>query len=214
MRSYVRFAGATGAVVLLSLTVAACGSSSSSNGSMPGMNQTTMTAAPMATTAAPSADATHNDGDVKFAQDMIVHHQGAIEMAKLAATRASSPPVKTLATRIEAAQGPEITQMTGWLTTWGQPVTAKGSMPGMDMGSGGPMGMMTPAQLKELKAATGKDFDRMFLTMMTTHHKGAIAMATTEQADGSNAAAITLAKSIQTSQTSEVTQMSQLLKNL
>lgn len=63
MRSYVRFTGATGAVILLSLTVAACGSTSSSSGSMSGMNQATMTAAPMATTAAPSADGTHNDGD-------------------------------------------------------------------------------------------------------------------------------------------------------
>lgn len=49
---------------------------------------------------------------------------------------------------------------------------------------------------------------------MTTHHQGAITMATTEQADGSNPQAITPAKSIQTSQTAEVTQMSYLLQNL
>ena len=104
--------------------------------------------------------------------------------------------------------------MTSWLKTWGQPLTAEGSMPGMDMGASGPMGMMSPAQMKQLKAATGKDFDRMFLTMMTTHHQGAIAMARTEQASGSNPQAIALAKSIQTSQTGQVTQMSQMLATL
>ena len=50
---------------------------------------------------------------------MIVHHQGAIEMADLAATRASSQQVKDLAAQIKAAQAPEIEQMTGWLQAWG-----------------------------------------------------------------------------------------------
>jgi len=68
--------------------------------------------------AAPSAaDGRHNAADVAFAQRMIVHHQGAIEMADLAPSRAASQQVKDLAVRIKAAQGPEIEQMQGWLTT-------------------------------------------------------------------------------------------------
>ncbi len=56
-----------------------------------------------------------NDADVTFAQDMIVHHQGALAMAQLAEGRAEDPRVLDLAGRIEAAQEPEIETMTGWL---------------------------------------------------------------------------------------------------
>ena len=73
---------------------------------------------------------------------------------------------------------------------------------------------MTDAQMKKLETASGTAFDRMFLQMMTTHHQGAIQMAKTEQADGSNPQALALAKSIETSQTAEVAEMSKMLQNL
>ena len=66
--------------------------------------------------------ASHNEADVTFAQEMIPHHQQAIEMADLAESRAESQEVKDLATDIEAAQGPEIETMTGWLESWGEDV--------------------------------------------------------------------------------------------
>src|SRR3546814_10035762 len=49
-----------------------------------------------------------NDADVAFAQQMIPHHQQAVEMAQLAADRAERQEVKDLAARVEAAQAPEI----------------------------------------------------------------------------------------------------------
>ena len=182
--------------------------------------------------ASSAIDAKHNAADVSFTQSMIVHHQGAIAMAKLAATRASTQEVKDLAARIEAAQSPEIQQMTSWLKAWGQPVSANASMSGMgnspgsmssgSMSSGamssgamssGSMGM-TDAEMKGLEAASGTAFDRLFLQMMTTHHQGAVQMATSEQADGSNPQAIALATSIKTSQTAELTKMNTMLQNL
>jgi uncharacterized protein (DUF305 family) len=141
---------------------------------------------------------------------MVVHHQGAITMAKLAAAQASTQQVKDLAGRIEAAQGPEIDEMTSWLKAWGEPVSASSSMGNMGSGAMG----MTVEQMNQLKATKGTDFDRMFLQMMTTHHQGAIEMAKTEQANGSNPQAKALAHSIETSQTAEVTEMAQMLKNL
>ena len=63
----------------------------------------------------------HNDADTMFAQMMIVHHEGAIEMAEAALTNAGSAEIKALAERISAAQGPEIDQMTSWLQAWGEP---------------------------------------------------------------------------------------------
>jgi uncharacterized protein (DUF305 family) len=75
-------------------------------------------------------------------------------------------------------------------------------------------GMMSDAQMQELTAATGAEFDRLFLQLMIVHHQGAIEMADTELADGSNPAAVALAESITTSQTAEITEMQQLLQTL
>ena len=152
-----------------------------------------------------------NDADVMFAQSMIVHHEQAVEMAKLGQDRASSPEVKELADKIEAAQGPEITKLKGWLKDWGEDESS-GSMEGMDMDRDMP-GMMTDADMKKLESATGAEFDRMFLTMMIDHHNGAIEMAKTEQSDGKNADAIELAKKIEADQTAEIAEMNSLLKS-
>jgi uncharacterized protein (DUF305 family) len=145
-----------------------------------------------------------------FAQQMIPHHRQAIDMAKLAATRAKSPEVKKLATQIEGAQDPEITTMTGWLKEWGAAMPEE-SMPGMDHGKDMP-GMMTDADMTSMTKASGAAFDRMFLTMMIKHHEGAITMAKDEQAKGSSAPAKTLAGTIITAQTAEIATMRELLK--
>lgn len=189
--------------IAATLALAGCSNDSSSSTNSAGSGS--------ATTAATSADMVHNAADVTFAQDMIVHHQGAIEMADMAATRAQSQQVKDLAKRISAAQGPEIDQMTGWLETWGEMV-AGDSMAGMEHSS--MPGMMTDGQIDQLRTATGQDFDRMFLEMMTTHHQGAIEMAKAEQADGSNPEAVALATSIETSQTAEVAEMAEMLTSV
>ena len=83
---------------------------------------------------------TGSDTDIAFAQLMIPHHQQAIEMADLAATNATSAEVKALAAQIKAAQDPEISMMTQWLTGWGAPMEMEGTTDGgmdhgdMDMG--------------------------------------------------------------------------------
>ncbi|WP_326662580.1 DUF305 domain-containing protein [Streptomyces canus] len=152
----------------------------------------------------------HNSQDVSFAQGMIPHHQQAIEMAELADGRAASAQVKDLAARVEKAQGPEITTMTGWLKAWDEKVPE--SMPGMDhSGMDGMDGMMDSADMGKLKKASGKDFDSMFLTMMVEHHEGAVEMATTEKAKGEYKAATAMAGDIVTAQNAEISEMKKLL---
>lgn len=158
----------------------------------------------------------HNNADLAFARGMIPHHEEAIEMAKLAGTRAASQEVKDLAQRIEAAQEPEIRQMRGWLRAWGEEETAGDNedMPGMDMGDGGgeeEMGMMSPEQMRELEAASGPAFDRMFLESMIKHHESAIKMAETEVADGEFVDAKQLATRIIEDQKAEIDEMRRLL---
>jgi uncharacterized protein (DUF305 family) len=155
----------------------------------------------------------HNDQDVMFAQMMIPHHQQAVEMSKLAATRTENTEVTSLAQQIERAQAPEIKTMTSWLKQWGVPMDQTGmeGMEGMDHGGGMP-GIMSQQEMSKLKKAKGTEFDRMFLTMMTMHHQGAITMAKEEQTKGSYTDAKTMAGTIITAQQAEISKMKQLLK--
>ena len=143
------------------------------------------------------------------------HHQQAIEMADLAESRAESQEVKDLATDIEAAQGPEIETLTGWLESWGEDVPDEG-MSGMDhgdMSSDDMGGMMTEDEMADLESASGAEFDQMFLTMMIEHHEGAIEMAKTEQSEGEFPEAVDMAKEIETTQAEEIQTMQDLLKS-
>ncbi|MGW0712178.1 DUF305 domain-containing protein [Streptomyces sp. NPDC002643] len=157
---------------------------------------------------AQSAD--FNDADVAFAQMMIPHHEQALEMARLADGRASDSEVKDLAAKVEQAQDPEIETMTGWLRSWDRPTSAD-SMPGMDHGDDG---MMSDADMTELKAMKGTEFDKMFAQMMIEHHEGAIATAKDEQKDGENADAKKMADDIVAAQSAEVKQLEAVLERL
>jgi uncharacterized protein (DUF305 family) len=216
MNSVLRRSTLPAAVLALALGLTACGgsndtTSSPTSSAMPSDDMGSMTS----TTPTPSASTgvgtpatgAHNDADVAFATGMIPHHAQAVTMAEMAATKATNSDVKTLAATIKAAQAPEITEMSGWLTGWGQPVpdTAMGNG-GMAMGDG----MMTDAEMTQLSHATGAAFDRMWLQMMIKHHQGAVAMATTELASGSNGDAKKLAQAIITSQKAEIATMQKL----
>lgn len=152
--------------------------------------------------------AAHNDADVAFAQGMIPHHEQAVEMAQLARDRAEGDEVKDLAARIEAAQAPEIEEMEGWLADWGEEAASMG-----DMDHAG-SGMMSGAEMEGLEAASGTEFDRMFLEMMVAHHTGAVEMAETEIDDGEFPDAIALAEMIKSAQEAEIAEMEALLEQL
>ncbi len=74
---------------------------------------------------------TGDDFDKAFLSEMIVHHQGAIDMANLALKNANHQEVKDLAKDIVTAQTSEITKMQHWQMQWGYITTT--SMPGMHM---------------------------------------------------------------------------------
>lgn len=172
-----------------------------------------------ATTAPSSQD--HNDADGSFAQHMIPHHRQAIEMSDIVlAKQGIDPRVTDLATKIKAAQDPEIKQMQDWLTQWGNP-----PMPSMAPGeghgghdmegmSGGAMGMMSGEQMTALNHAEGVEASRLFLTGMIAHHEGAIAMAQTEIEQGQFPSAVELARSIVKTQQQEIDTMKGILSTL
>lgn len=171
-----------------------------------------------ASTGAPSPGAAgaadHNEADTTFAQMMVVHHEGALEMAGLAIDKSASEDVRSLAGRIEAAQGPEIDQMRGWLEQWGEPAPEDSDMGGMDHGGMDMGGLDQQAAMDELEALDGAAFDRRFLELMIEHHRGALTMAQTEVANGRNEPAISLARTIITAQEKEISEMEGLLEQL
>lgn len=137
--------------------------------------------------------------DIGFAQDMSLHHEQALTMARLALAR-GSPRVKLLAQGIVDQQLKEIGYLQGWLMLWGQPGVADtddmawmkaayASSPRRDptydqfiescvKGAGMP-GAATAEELASLEAMTASTarFDQVFLSLMIRHHQGAVVMA-------------------------------------
>jgi uncharacterized protein (DUF305 family) len=121
------------------------------------------------------ADTSYSPADVRFMADMIPHHHQAIQMAELVAERTNRPELIDVAGRINVSQGDEIAFMQQWLRERGEDVPEPTAHSAMHM-SHEMAGMATPEQMAELAASTSTDFDRLFLTLMITHHEGAVTM--------------------------------------
>jgi len=133
------------------------------------------------------ADNRYSADDVKFMQDMILHHAQAVEMAMLVSDRTNTRAIIDIAGRINASQADEIAFMQGWLRERGETLLAPGqghAMAEMDHSDAmadhaahaGMPGMATTEQLAALAAAQGPAFDRLFLERMIAHHEGAVRM--------------------------------------
>jgi len=134
------------------------------------------------------ADNRYSADDVKFMQDMILHHAQAVEMAALVADRTNTQSVIDIAGRINASQADEIAFMQGWLRERGETAPEPGqahSMAGMDHSAhggqamaahAGMSGMASAEQMAALAASQGPAFDGLFLERMIAHHEGAVKM--------------------------------------
>ncbi|GAB5904376.1 putative lipoprotein [Mycolicibacterium phlei] len=167
---------------------------------MPGMT-TTLDTNPA------TAPSDHNDADVTFAQQMIMHHQQAVEMSKLTEGRTANPAVLELANNIQTAQQPEIDTFTEWLTSWGQPLMPEGHDPAGHM-----PGMVDTPVLDRMKTLNGEVFDQLWLQSMIAHHQGAVAMSNAELSGGQYPSAKQLAQKIIDNQQPEIDTMQGLLK--
>ena len=134
--------------------------------------------------------------DAQFMDSMIMHHQGAIDMANQALKEAQKPEIKTLAENIVKAQQSEIAQMQGWRTAWYPNLAPTG---GMSMAMGAMM----------IGNDANKPFDQRFIEAMILHHQGAIAMAKDAQQKAEHPEIKTLAGNIITAQEREIAQMQQ-----
>lgn len=147
-------------------------------------------------------------GDVDFVVSMVPHHTQALRMAELASDRASDERVRAIADRILAGQGPEIEAMQGWLAANGLPAADPD-----DHGHGGMRGMASSEQLLALTSASGEEFDRLFLELMTAHHEGALTMAG-EALDAANPQVQDMVQDTVAGQGVEIARMQEVLADL
>jgi uncharacterized protein (DUF305 family) len=200
-------------VIAGALVAAGCG------GAARGGPRPATTFDPIAQARADSARYPYTVADIHFVTGMIHHHGQAITMSKLAASHGANPAVRTLAERIINAQTDEITLMQQWLRDRRQPATEPDPA-GMRMMMHGVEhdmlmpGMLTEAQMKELDAARGQEFDRRFLQLMIQHHRGAIAMVQDlldSEGAAQDATVFKLAADINAEQETEIRRMQSML---
>lgn len=160
--------------------------------------------------------------DIRFMDGMIAHHAQALVMAGWAGSHGASPSVRTLTDRIINAQRDEIAGMQKWLRDRHQPVPEPNphgvmmNMNGMQHEMLMP-GMLSESQLKQLDDARGKEFDRLFLSFMIQHHRGAVTMVK-ELFDTNGAAqdvtVFKMASDISADQTTEIDRMQKMLASM
>ena len=160
--------------------------------------------------------------DIHFMSGMISHHAQAIKMAKWSATHGASPAVVRLSERIATSQADEIVLMQTWLRDRRQPVPEPDPA-GMKMKMGEMEhvmlmpGMLTPEQMAKLDAARGTEYDRLFLTFMIQHHKGAITMVRelfSAQGAAQDEVVFKFANEVEVDQETEIARMQQMLLEL
>jgi uncharacterized protein (DUF305 family) len=162
----------------------------------------------------------YTQADVDFMSHMIGHHAQALVMAGWAPTHGAGVSVRILAERIINAQQDEIATMQRWLGDRGKPVPEARPMKMMMNGVEHEMlmpGMLTEAQMRELDQAKGPEFDRLFLTYMIQHHRGAVSMV--KDLFGTNGAAqdetvFKFANDVNVDQSTEIARMERMLAAL
>ncbi|WP_432986651.1 DUF305 domain-containing protein [Dactylosporangium sp. CA-233914] len=160
-------------------------------------------AAPAQPAPAATQQRVFNDTDVMFSQMMAAHHSQALQMVRLARSKAVRDDVRTLAAAIDVTETDELKTIQGWLGAWGQPPAAD---PSSHAGHGGAHGA-SPEDIKALESATGAGFETKFLNLLIAHQHNAIEIARMETGTGVNPGALDLAKRIDESRTAEIQQM-------
>ncbi|MBA2781375.1 MAG: DUF305 domain-containing protein [Actinomycetota bacterium] len=137
--------------------------------------------------------------DKAFIDAMVPHHEGAIDMAKVALKNAQHEEIKRLARDIVGAQEAEIKKLGEIREREFGSAESPSGMSDMDMQM---MGMTDPQKL-----AKKRPFDRAFIDAMIPHHESAIAMANVALQESENGEIRGIAEDIVGAQKREIAQM-------
>jgi len=144
-------------------------------------------------------DAANQPYDLQFLDTMVPHHQSAVDMAKRISGQTKNADLNKFAEAIIADQNKEIAQMKEWRGKWyeGKPSAMNMEMPGM----------ADSMKMDMSKLASAKEFDLMFLDMMTPHHAGAVTMSKEALTKAEHPEIKTLAQQIIQAQEAEIKMM-------
>ena len=168
--------------------------------------------------------------DAGFARDMQVHHTQAVQMSYAVTLATDDPSVRTMAYDILTSQQGQIGRMSGWLDSWGLPAYSSAPlmqwMGGVDAGEGagheghdggdgadGALmpGMATDAEMEQLRQASGRDAELLFLQLMIDHHRGGVDMARYAAEHAEEDEVRVAAERMATSQAAEIDAMNDML---
>lgn len=164
-----------------------------------------------------SDEAAINEVDIGFSQDMIIHHDQAVQMAlEIVGDQSVDPAIRTAAQEIVIFQRYEIGLLNDSLARWDEPVETKEAMGwmGTPMAPSDMPGLATTAQMERLSAASGEDKAAIFLALMTRHHQGGAAMAGAAAANGRDTITRGVARATNRNQLAEIVEYEQLRKRL
>jgi uncharacterized protein (DUF305 family) len=145
------------------------------------------------------------DPDVDFAKMMVMHHQGAINMANVELQSGTSDTLKKFAQKVITEQQKEIQQLNTILST----ITVDNM--DMDFMQEQMDNMAKGEKVADIQIITG-DIDNDFATLMVVHHQGAIDDASAYLHHGSNMQLKALATNIVKAQVMEIEELSNWLK--
>lgn len=172
--------------------------------------------------------------DLQFLDMMTKHHSDGVKMAQMGVDKAQNAGVKALAQKMASGQQKDIAEMQKIRDRHfsGQPKqemmmmksggmkmdSTRGGDMSMDMSKGGMtmemMSKMAEEDMRKLEAASGAEFDRVFLDVFTKHHQMALDMSKEETSNGKNADTKKKAREIISVQTKELGEINRLKKRV
>jgi uncharacterized protein (DUF305 family) len=141
--------------------------------------------------------------DQTFIRHMSTHHEQGILLASIAGERAGDPHLRALSKLMVASQRGEAKILAHWWASWfDEPMQIcsaeeRASMPGL----------LDTADVTKLRSIEASSFDRLFIDLMTKHHKGAVAMADLQLRGGSDPRLRIMAHAIRHEQQGEIALM-------
>jgi uncharacterized protein (DUF305 family) len=140
--------------------------------------------------------------DERFIDAMVPHHEGPVEMARVAVKNAEHPEIERLAEHIISTQEAEINE----LESIKREEYGTSKVPThMSMGQTKDMSMMMNPQ----SLTDENPFDKAFIDNMIPHHRSAIGMAQVARDESNNPKIKELATGIVSAQKREISQMKQ-----
>ena len=155
------------------------------------------------------------DYDLRFIDAMILHHEGAVVMAKDLAQKTKRPELQKLAKDVIDAQVQEIAQMQQWRKNWypKAPNTPVAWHAEMNHSMAMSLDQMKLMRMDMDLGKADAEYDLRFMQAMVPHHQAAVVMAQDMAQKTKRPELQRLAKGIIASQQTEIDQMQQWQKS-